>query len=101
MDKQKATNAIRNWDKTQFLDLLGLRERESRAGAILKTAGLIGAGAVIGLGIGYLTAPASGRKLRGDLSRRLRSGASHVTERVRDGVDGVRGGAADAQLAGA
>lgn len=85
---------IRNWDKSQFLDLLGLRESESTSAMILRTVGLIGVGAVIGLGVGLLAAPASGRDLRGDLSRRLKNGTDRVVGRAKEKLE-------EAQIAGA
>ena len=85
---------IRNWDKSQFLDLLGLRERESTSAMVLRTIGLIGVGAVIGVGVGLLAAPAPGRDLRVDLSRRLKNGTDKVVGRAKEKLE-------EAQLAGA
>jgi len=85
---------IRNWDKSQFLDLLGLRERESTSAMVLRAIGLIGVGAVIGVGVGLLAAPAPGRDLRVDLSRRLKNGTDKVVGRAKEKLE-------EAQLAGA
>jgi len=85
---------IRNWDKSQFLDVLGLRERESTSAMVLRAIGLIGVGAVIGVGVGLLAAPSPGRDLRVDLSRRLKNGTDKVVGRAKEKLE-------EAQLAGA
>lgn len=92
---------IRNFDKQQFLDLLGLQEQDSATSAALKTIGLIATGALIGVGVGMLMAPSSGREIREDLGRRLRDGQ----ERLKNGTERLVGRAKDkleeAELAGA
>lgn len=85
---------IRNWDKAQFLDMLGLQERDSATGMVLRAIGLIGAGAAIGIGVGLMIAPSTGREFREDLSRRLKNGTGKVVGRAKERLE-------EAQLAGA
>jgi len=92
---------IRNFDKEQFLDLLGLQQQDTGTSVALKTIGLIATGALIGVGVGMLLAPSTGRELRDDLGRRLRDSS----ERLKNGTDRLVGRAKDkleeAELAGA
>lgn len=92
---------IRNFDKEQFLDMLGLQEQDTATYLALRTIGLIATGALIGVGVGLLLAPSTGRELRDDLGRRLRDGS----ERFKNGTAGLVGKAKDkleeAELAGA
>jgi len=92
---------IRSFDKGQFLDLLGLQEQDTATATALRTIGLIATGALIGVGVGMLLAPSTGRELRDDLSRRLKDGS----ERFKNGTERLVGRAKDkleeAELAGA
>jgi hypothetical protein len=50
---------------------VGLQQRESALAQIIPAATLLGVGILIGVGVGLMLAPRSGRELRGDLRRRL------------------------------
>ena len=78
---------IRDLNKDQVLKMLGLEKRSSTAVSALQSLGLIGLGALLGAGVMLLMAPKSGREVREDLGRRLKSGAQDVVGTVREKLD--------------
>jgi YtxH-like protein len=81
---------LKNMDKSDVLGLLGLEQIPSGTSQVLRSLGLIGIGALIGATAGLLMAPSSGRELRDDLSKRIKSGTDRALEMTNEAVDRVR-----------
>lgn len=62
---------LRNLDKDDLLEGLGLQLRSSPADWILPTVGIFSVGILVGAGLGLILAPKSGREIRDDLRSRL------------------------------
>jgi hypothetical protein len=54
-----------------FLDTVGLVRRRSIPGDLLAAGALVAFGAAIGMGVGLMLAPSSGRRLRQDMGDRF------------------------------
>ena len=78
---------LKQLDRDDFLNLLGLESKSSTAGWMAGTLGTFGVGLLVGAGIGLILAPKPGRELRGDIRGRLRNGA----EDIGDAVQGLTG----------
>lgn len=64
---------IKNLDKNDFLNMLGLETRRTAADYMVPALALFGLGVVVGTGVGLLVAPRPGRELRDDLAQRLQN----------------------------
>jgi hypothetical protein len=76
-------------DADDILDLVGLHRKHSFGTYLLPLLGAGLFGVLVGVGIGLMAAPASGRTLRHDMSARMgriRKRAQDVGEQVREGV---------------
>lgn len=62
---------IRNFEKDDFLNMLGLETRRSAVDYMVPALALFGVGVFVGTGIGLLVAPRPGRELRDDLAHRF------------------------------
>ena len=71
-------NKLKNLDKDELLEYLGLQTKRSPADWIVPTLGLFGVGILVGAGIGLMLAPKSGADLREDLRARLQSGGEQL-----------------------
>ena len=69
---------LRDLDKDDLLNLIGLQTRRTTADWILPTLGIFGVGVLVGAGIGMLLAPKPGRELREDLRNRLQGAADDL-----------------------
>lgn len=78
-------------DKDDLLDKLGLPTKSSGGAAVAAALGTFGVGLLVGVGIGFMLAPKSGRGLREDIRDRLRG----ATEAL-DGADASPGRAPEA-----
>jgi hypothetical protein len=67
---------LRNMDKEELLNMIGLETRRSATDWILPSIGLFTLGAAIGAGIGMLFAPRPGSELRSQLRSRAESFAN-------------------------
>ena len=76
----------RNMD--QLLAELGLEKRRSAGHYLIPAIGVFAAGALVGGLLGLLLAPSSGRELRGEIEKKLRSG-ERDHEGARDGGHGA------------
>jgi hypothetical protein len=65
---------LKNIDRDELLEYLGLQTKRTPTDWILPSIGLFGAGILVGAGIGLLMAPKSGAELREDLRLRLQRG---------------------------
>jgi hypothetical protein len=73
---------LRNLDKDDILDMLGLETKSSTAGWVAGTLGTFGLGLLVGAGLGLLLAPKPGRELREDLRDKLRRAPEDFNETV-------------------
>ena len=66
--------ALRNMDKDDLLNMVGLESKRSTADAVVPTLTAFSVGVLVGVGIGLLLAPKPGSELREDLRSRLSRG---------------------------
>lgn len=66
--------ALRNMDKDDVLNLVGLESKRTMADAVVPTLTAFSVGVLVGVGIGLLLAPKPGSELREDLRNRLNRG---------------------------
>jgi gas vesicle protein len=69
---------LRSMDADDILRNIGLQTRRSRASSVLTVAGLVGAGIVVGIGLGMMFAPQRGDQIR----REMRAKAGEVKARA-------------------
>jgi gas vesicle protein len=63
---------LRNLDKDDVLEMMGLQSRTSTGAWLAGALGTFGVGLVVGAGLGLLLAPKPGRELRDDLRDKFR-----------------------------
>ncbi len=73
---------LRDMDKNDLLEALGLEERKSGVANLLPVIGAAAAGIIIGAAVGFLLAPKAGRDLRTDIGEKFRG----VRDRVKGGA---------------
>lgn len=73
---------LRNLDKEDILDMLGLEQKSSAAGWLAGTLGTFGIGLLVGAGVALMLAPKPGRELREDLRERLRRAPEDLNDTV-------------------
>lgn len=73
-------------DKDELLDFVGLESRRSATERIVPALAIFGAGVLVGAGLGLLFAQKPGKKLRGELRERIKSGAEEVKSTVESAV---------------
>jgi gas vesicle protein len=73
---------LRNLDKDDILEMLGLETKQSTAGWLAGTLGTFGIGLLVGAGIALMLAPKPGRELREDIRERLRRAPEDMNEAV-------------------
>lgn len=78
---------LRKLDSDDLLKLIGLSKRREAADWLVPALGFLGAGIIIGAGVGLLFAPKSGREIREDLRNRLEA----APEAVRSNLSGISG----------
>lgn len=62
---------LRDLDKDELLELIGLETRRTTLERMLPAVGLFGLGMLVGAAVGMLLAPKSGAQLRDDLRHRF------------------------------
>jgi hypothetical protein len=62
---------LRSLGKDDLLNLFGLETRRTGSDYVLPALALLGAGVAIGVGVGLMIAPRSGKELREDITQRL------------------------------
>lgn len=78
---------LRNFDKDDILEMIGLQTKTSTTAWLAGTLGTFGVGLLVGAGLGMLLAPKAGRELREDLRDRLR----RVPSDADDALAGISG----------
>jgi len=73
---------LKNLDKEEILNMLGLETKSSTAGWVAGTLGTFGLGLLVGAGIALMLAPKPGRELRGDIRERLRRAPEDLSDTV-------------------
>jgi gas vesicle protein len=63
---------LRNLDKDDILEMMGLQTKSSTAAVVGGTLGIFAVGLLVGAGLGMLLAPKAGRELRDDLRDRFK-----------------------------
>lgn len=71
---------LRDLDKDDLLDLIGLQSKRTVADWILPTVGIFGVGLLVGAGVGLLLAPKPGRELREDIRSRIQGATDQLEE---------------------
>src|SRR6185503_8651088 len=74
----KNLSGLRDLDKDDLLEYLGLESRRSTAETILPAVAMFGVGLLVGAGIGLMLAPKSGADLRSDLRERFTGGPDQL-----------------------
>ena len=77
---------LRNLDKNDILNALGLETRRSNTDMVLPVLGIFTAGLITGLGMGLMMAPKSGQSLRED----ARDYASNAQGQVKGKMEQAR-----------
>ena len=78
----KDLRKLKDIDKDDILEMLGLETRTSTAGWMAGALGTFGVGMLVGAGVALLLAPKPGRELRQDLRGRLRRGADEAADTI-------------------
>ena len=73
---------LRNLDKEDVLEMMGLQTKSSTAAVIGGTVGIFAVGLLVGAGLGLLLAPKAGRELRDDLRDKFRRIPSDANDAV-------------------
>jgi gas vesicle protein len=71
---------LRNLDKDDILEMLGLETKRSTGAWMAGTLGTFGVGLLVGAGIALMLAPKAGRELREDIRDKLRRAPSDIDE---------------------
>ncbi|HEX9506805.1 MAG TPA: YtxH domain-containing protein [Myxococcales bacterium] len=71
---------LRDLDKDDLLNLIGLQSKRTVAEWLLPTVGIFGVGLLIGAGVGLLLAPKPGKELRGELRSRIQEATDQLSE---------------------
>lgn len=77
--------------RKEILSALGLEVRRRPTDYLIPAAGILGAGLVIGIGMGMILAPKSGRHLREDIGSRFNSSRHALREKGESFRQRVRG----------
>lgn len=73
---------LRNLDKDDILEMLGLETKTSTGAWLAGTLGTFGLGLLVGAGLGLLLAPKPGRELRENIRDKLRRAPEEVEEAI-------------------
>src|SRR5580765_1365360 len=73
---------LKDMDKDDLLELMGLETKPSTAGWLAGVLGTFGIGMLVGAGVALMLAPKSGRELREDLRDRLRKSPEDMADAV-------------------
>ena len=71
-------SSLKNVDRDDVLEYVGLQERTSAWSTALSTIGIFCVGAIVGAGLGLAFAPKAGTELRNELGERVRRKAGEL-----------------------
>ncbi len=74
----KSLRSLKDLDRDDLLDYIGLQSKAGPVEAILPTMAAFGVGILIGAGLGLLLAPKAGSELREDLRNRIQGGPDQM-----------------------
>ncbi len=72
--------ALKEVDREDVLDYLGLQEKPGTMSTALSTVGIFAIGCLVGAGLGLAFAPKAGAELRNDIGERVRKRANEVMD---------------------
>ena len=75
---KKILASLGDMDKDDWLEKVGLQERDSAWGTALSTIGIFTLGAIVGAGLGLAFAPKAGEDLRNEIGEKVRRKASEL-----------------------
>jgi hypothetical protein len=78
---------IKNLDKEQILEMLGLQQADTTVAVTLRALGLIGIGALLGATIMLFLAPQSGREMRENVVKKVKNTTDQAASIARNKVD--------------
>jgi hypothetical protein len=78
---------IKNLDKEQILEMLGLQQADTTVAVTLRALGLIGIGALLGATIMLFLAPQSGREMRENVVKKVKNATDQAASIARNKVD--------------
>ena len=81
---------LKNLDKNQLLNLIGLETRRESTEWVVPTLGAFTAGLLLGAGVALLLAPKTGTELREDLAGRFQAGATDLQSRTASAASALR-----------
>lgn len=74
-------------DRERMLEMIGLERRRNAAQRVLPIVALFGVGLVVGVGVGMMVAPRTGRELREDLKGRFQQQLPKAAELIHAAAD--------------
>jgi gas vesicle protein len=78
---------IKNLDKEQILEMLGLQQADTTLTSTLRALGFIGIGALVGAAVMLFLAPQTGREMRENVVKKVRNTTDQAVSAVRNKVD--------------
>jgi gas vesicle protein len=81
---------IKNLDKDEILEMLGLKERDTTS-SLFGSLGLLGVGLLVGAAVALFLTPQSGRDLRNSVGRKIKNSADDVMAAARSKMDEAQG----------
>jgi hypothetical protein len=73
---------VKDFNKARLLEALGLAERPSAFSVVMGTLGTFALGALLGAGVGMLSAPKTGRELRSKLRKQFNRQLAEMEQRI-------------------
>lgn len=74
-------------DRERVLEMIGMERRRSTAERVVPVFALLGAGVLLGVGVGMMFAPRTGRQLRNDLKDKLERGVPKAQQIIQSAVE--------------
>jgi hypothetical protein len=84
MARENIIEKLRNYDKSDLLNALGIETEASWGEFLGPVLGAFGVGMLVGAGLGLLFAPQAGRQTRQDIRQRFSRAAEQVQEGMRE-----------------